>query len=160
MVPLLCRSSLPGRYLYNDFEEISKKSKWKMAMTSVHHMLFFLSLTTTLQIYFDFCIPRRGTARPLSQFPHSCVCERFIYSHDRSTYFPAAEYADGSWEYIIAHRNMRVGTGTVVPFLGIYVSNFRYSIFAVQGSCSSNLLKGTFCFCQKCEFFLVSNSII
>ncbi len=26
-------------------------------------------------------------ARPQSQFPHSCVCERFIYSQDRSTYF-------------------------------------------------------------------------
>jgi hypothetical protein len=26
-----------------------------------------------------------------SQFPHSCVCERFIYSQNRSTYFPAAE---------------------------------------------------------------------
>ncbi len=37
------------------------------------------------------CIPFLGIARPQSQFPHSCVCERFIYSQDRSTYFPAAE---------------------------------------------------------------------
>ncbi len=37
---------------------------------------------------------------PISQFLQSCVCERFIYSHDRSTYFPAAEYADRSWEHI------------------------------------------------------------
>ncbi len=29
-------------------------------------------------------IPRKGIARPKSQFPHSCVCERFIYSHGRS----------------------------------------------------------------------------
>ncbi len=28
---------------------------------------------------------RKGIARPQSQFPHSLVCERFIYSHDRST---------------------------------------------------------------------------
>jgi hypothetical protein len=28
-----------------------------------------------------------GIAQPQSQFPHSCVCERFIYSQDRSTYF-------------------------------------------------------------------------
>jgi hypothetical protein len=28
-----------------------------------------------------------GTALPQSQFPHSCVCERFIYSQYRSTYF-------------------------------------------------------------------------
>ncbi len=35
-----------------------------------------------------------------SQFPHSCVCERFIFSHVQSTYFPAAEPADRSWKYI------------------------------------------------------------
>jgi hypothetical protein len=28
-------------------------------------------------------IPRKGIERPQSQFPQSCVCERFIYSHDR-----------------------------------------------------------------------------
>jgi hypothetical protein len=33
------------------------------------------------------CIPFLGIARPQSQFPHSCVCERFTYSQDRSTYF-------------------------------------------------------------------------
>jgi hypothetical protein len=37
------------------------------------------------------CIPFLGIARPQSQYAHSCVCERFIYSQDRSTYFPAAE---------------------------------------------------------------------
>ncbi len=26
-------------------------------------------------------------ARPQSQFPHLCVCERFIHSQDQSTYF-------------------------------------------------------------------------
>ncbi len=42
---------------------------------------------TGLQRNFDLCIPRKGIARPRSQFPQSCVCERFIYSQDRSTYF-------------------------------------------------------------------------
>ncbi len=41
-----------------------------------------------------------GIAQPQSQFPHSCVCERFIYSQDRFPYFPAAEQADRSWKYI------------------------------------------------------------
>jgi len=54
----------------------------------------------TLQKNYYLCIFRKGTARPQSQFPHSCVCERFMYSHDHSTYFPAAEYADWSWKYI------------------------------------------------------------
>jgi len=33
-------------------------------------------------------IPRKRIAKPQSQFPHSCVCERFIYSHHRSAYSP------------------------------------------------------------------------
>ncbi len=36
----------------------------------------------------------------VSQFPHSCICERFIYTQDRSAYFTAAKLADRSWEYI------------------------------------------------------------
>ncbi len=32
------------------------------------------------------CIPFLGIVRPQSQIPHSCDCERFIYSQDRSTY--------------------------------------------------------------------------
>ena len=31
-------------------------------------------------------IPRKGIVRPQSPFPHSCVCERCIYSQDRSAY--------------------------------------------------------------------------
>jgi hypothetical protein len=37
-------------------------------------------------------IPFLGIARPQSQFPHSCVCERFIYSQDWYTYLAAAKY--------------------------------------------------------------------
>ncbi len=40
----------------------------------------------------------------LSQFPHSYICEHFIYSQDRSAYFTAARYAPGNiW---IGHRYM------------------------------------------------------
>ena len=48
----------------------------------------------------DLCTPRKETAQPQSQFPHLRICERFIYSQDRSSYFSVAEYADQSWEYI------------------------------------------------------------
>jgi hypothetical protein len=34
-------------------------------------------------------ISRRGIAQHQSQFPHSCVYERFMYSHDRSAYSAA-----------------------------------------------------------------------
>jgi hypothetical protein len=52
---------------------------------------FFLAAYTTLQGKSHLCIPFLGIVRPQSQFPHWCVCERFIYSQDRSTYFPIAE---------------------------------------------------------------------
>jgi hypothetical protein len=44
-------------------------------------------------------IPFLGFARPQSQFPHSCVCERFIYSQDQSTYLAAENKTDRSWKY-------------------------------------------------------------
>ncbi len=49
---------------------------------------------------FEINIPRKGIARPQSQFPHSCVCERFIYSQDLSAYSAAGQYVDRSWDYI------------------------------------------------------------
>ncbi len=43
---------------------------------------------------FETNIPIKGIALPQSQFPHSCVCERSIYSHDRSAHkvFSYVEY--------------------------------------------------------------------
>ncbi len=38
-----------------------------------------------------YVFPEKEIARPHSQFPHSCVCERLTYSQNRSTYFTAAE---------------------------------------------------------------------
>jgi hypothetical protein len=40
--------------------------------------LYEFNLLPALQRNFDLCIPRKGIARPQSQFPHSCVCERPI----------------------------------------------------------------------------------
>jgi hypothetical protein len=60
--------------------------------------IFFLS-GRALQRKSYLCISRKGIAWPQSQFPHSCIYERFIYSQDLSTYFPAAEKAERWWEY-------------------------------------------------------------
>jgi hypothetical protein len=49
---------------------------------------------------FETNIPRKGIVRPQSKFPHSCVCTRFIYSHDLSDYFAVGKYVDRFWEYI------------------------------------------------------------
>ncbi len=54
-----------------------------------HALLLFcyIRMCTALQWQFRLYIPFLGIARPQPQFPHSCVCERFIYSQDQSTYF-------------------------------------------------------------------------
>ncbi len=83
-----------------------------------------------------------GIARPQSKSPHSCVCERFIYSQDRSTYFPAEEWADQSWEYINHSQTHKCGDwdyGHAIPFLGIFVSNFRPWFFAVYSVPSDDI---------------------
>ncbi len=41
---------------------------------------------------FETNIPRKETARLQSQFLHSCFCERFIYSPDRSAYSAAGKW--------------------------------------------------------------------
>jgi hypothetical protein len=69
-----------------------------------------------LQRRSDLCIPRNETARPRSQFPHSCICERFIYSQD-----VGKSHECRNWE-----------RGRTVSFLEIFVSKFRYSVFAVR----------------------------
>ncbi len=44
-----------------------------------HRNISSLKTIYALQRNFELCIPRKGIARPESQFPHSCVCERSIY---------------------------------------------------------------------------------
>ncbi len=103
-------------------------------------------------------IPRTGIARTQSLFPHSCVCERLIYSHDRSAYSDAGKYVNRSWEYINRSQTHECGNwdrGHAIPFLGIFVSNFRYCSFAVwsvldvafyslfYNNCSSSIKKTT-----------------
>jgi hypothetical protein len=54
-----------------------------------------LSLTvrhTATKIQFIYSKKRNCAASV--PIPHSCVCERFIFSQDRPTYFPAAELPD------------------------------------------------------------------
>ncbi len=95
---------------------------------------------TALQQKSYLCLPRTGIEWTQTQFPHSCVYERFIYSQNRSTYFPA----DGSWEYINRSQTHECGNwdwGRSIPFLGISVSNFRYCVFAVRVETENYLMK-------------------
>jgi hypothetical protein len=67
-----------------------------------------------------------------------CVCERFIYSHNRSAYSGAGKYVDRSWEYINHSQTNQCGNwhwGRAIPFMGIHKWDFRCSakIKSAQG---------------------------
>ncbi len=64
------------------------------------------TLQTAMTQYrkFEANISGQGIAGPQSQFPHLCVCERFIYTHDQSAYSAEGKYVDRSWEYINRSR--------------------------------------------------------
>ncbi len=64
----------------------------------------------TLQQKSHLYIPRKGIARPQSQFLHTCVCERFIYSRIGPHIFLQQNRDRGN----IAHcRQIKVEIGTV-----------------------------------------------
>jgi hypothetical protein len=89
----------------------------------------------TLQRNFNLCIPRKGTARPRSQFPHPCVCERSIHIFPRSAHLFSCSRIGRP---IRINRSQKHecrfwDCSRAIPFLGISVSNFRI-FFAVQGA--------------------------
>ncbi len=70
-------------------------------------------------------IPRKGFTGPQSQFPHSFVCERFIYSHDRSASFCCRKYVDRSRDYKNRSQTHECGNwdwGRAVPKKGIFIT--------------------------------------
>jgi hypothetical protein len=69
-------------------------------LASIRTIRSFQHTAKTQNRKFETYIPIKVIARPQSQFPHSCVCEKFIYSHDWSAYSAAGKYVDRSWKYI------------------------------------------------------------
>ncbi len=84
---------------------------------------------------------KRNTG-PQSQFLHSCICERIIYSHDGYAFFCWRKYVDRSWDYINRSQTHECGNwGWVraIPRKGIYKRNCRCSEY------DWDLLAGWFC---------------
>ncbi len=107
---------------------------WQYA-TPFHLFILWQSHSYTLQRKSHLCVPRKGLARPQSQFPHSCVCERFIFpglihifSCRRICKLIVGIYCInhsqthecGNWDW-----------GRTIPFLGIFGSVIRNCVFAV-----------------------------
>ncbi len=80
-------------------------------------------------------IPRKETAWSSFQFLHSCICERFINSHDRSSYFSVLHLRTivGIYKSLTntIHECRNWEPGRAISFLGTFFSNFLYSAFAV-----------------------------
>jgi hypothetical protein len=96
---------------------------------------------------FHLRIPFGGMARPQSQFPHSCIYERLIYSQDRSTYciFLQQNRQTDPGNILFAHRHMNVKIGSeagAIPRKGIHKWDFRCSVGIPENSKNSTIMCG------------------
>ncbi len=132
-------SKLPQQFSINN--AMCRKEQSKKIFFS-HN--FYPDLCTVKNQYrkFETNISRKGIARPQSQFPHSCVFERFIYSHDGSTYSAAGNmWTDPGNK--IAHIQMNVEIGTEAAqfqekqyiigiFVAVWVGNWMLFMVVVH----------------------------
>ncbi len=80
----------------------------------------------TLQGKSPLRIPFLGIAWPQPKFPHSCVCERFIYSQDRSTYFLQHTVKRAR---IICLMKMHPGSGRVKSISKCSMTPFYFTFY-------------------------------
>jgi hypothetical protein len=95
--------------------------------------MYVLTFRTATKILFMYSFSGNSVASaPISTF----MCLWRIYKVPGSVYiFPPAEYADWSWENINRSQTHECGNwdwDPNIPFLGIFFSKFRYSVFAMR----------------------------
>ncbi len=100
--------------------------------------LFSLSFCCRYTVHlcvFCFLYIQKRNCAPQLQFPHSCVFERFIYIPAGSVHIFSCIRIDrkivGIYKSSQTHKCGNWDWGRTISFLGIFVSNFRYCVFAL-----------------------------
>jgi hypothetical protein len=91
-----------------------------------------ISKVYSLQRKSHFCISRKETARPQSQFPHPCISVSGLHIPTIGPpIFLQQNRQTDLWEYINRspkHECRNWERGRAVSCLGMFVSNFRYRV--------------------------------
>ncbi len=130
---------------------------WSRTAYFLYSSLSFLCSTEKTQYRkFEANVPRKGIARPQSNLPNSRVCERFIYSHNRSAYSAAGKYVGWSWEYINRSQIHECGHwdwGCAIPFLGTHKWDFRCTEYLLPHALTSQNNTASPLFCNYILYF-------
>ncbi len=132
-----CLNVLSVSIFFTKNSQNYSQSQLSSKLIAVSCYCLVVAVSSTLLRRSDLCIPRNETARPHSQFPHSCICDRFIYSQDRSTFSILRQQIRQTDPGNICiyrsqiHECRNSERGRAVSFLGIFVSNFWCCVFTV-----------------------------
>ncbi len=130
---------LPAASRYFNVYYLKIRSNWRFVLstyilniTILPKPIYSTNVYTATAIPFIYSFSGNSAAlAPISTFMFLWA----IHIFPGSIYiFPPAELADPSWEYIIRSQTHECGNwdwGLEIPFLGIFVSNFRHFVFAV-----------------------------